>query len=56
MKCLKSWTKNFFQEHAGPTDIISFLEIYDYEEISITKRDVYEQIAGLIKLLRNNWV
>jgi len=41
-------------EHAGPTDIVSFLEIYDDEEISMTKRDAYEQIAGLIELLRNN--
>lgn len=46
--------KFFSPEHSGPTDIVSFLEIYDDEEISMTKRDAYEQIAGLIELLRNN--
>jgi hypothetical protein len=39
-------------EHAGPADIVSFLEIHDEDEISMVKRDAYEQIANLIELLR----
>lgn len=39
-------------EHAGPVDVVSFLEIYDEEEISMIKRDAFEQIASLIELLR----
>ena len=39
-------------EHAGPADIVSFLEIYDEEEINMIKRDAFEQIASLIELLR----
>lgn len=38
-------------EHAGPIDIVSFLEIYDEEEIALTKRDAFEQISLLISSL-----
>lgn len=38
-------------EHAGPIDIISFLELYDDEDIEMTKRDSFEQIKRLIELL-----
>lgn len=39
-------------EHAGSADIVSFLEIYDDEEIEMTKRDSFEQINRLIQLLQ----
>lgn len=39
-------------EHAGPADIVSFLEIYDEEEISMIKRDAFEQIASLIEFIK----
>ena len=39
-------------EHSGPTDVVSFLGILDEEENDMIKRDVFEQISGLIKLLK----
>lgn len=39
-------------EHAGPADVVSFLELYDEEEISMIKRDTYEQIVSLIEFLK----
>jgi hypothetical protein len=40
-------------EHAGPADIVSFLELYGDEDIEMTKRDSFEQINRLIELLQN---
>lgn len=37
--------------HAGPADVVSFLELSDSEEIELTQRDAYEQILTLLELL-----
>ncbi len=41
-------------EHAGPADIVSFLELYDEEEISMIRRDAFEQISSLIQTTNSN--
>ncbi|AIQ10770.1 hypothetical protein PDUR_01055 [Paenibacillus durus] len=38
-------------EHAGPVDIVSFLEVYDDEEIDMVKRDSFEQVNRLLGLI-----
>lgn len=38
-------------EHAGPKDIADFLDLIDEEEIEMIKRDAYEQIQALLKLI-----
>lgn len=37
--------------HAGPKDVADFLELVDDEEIDMIKRDAYEQVQALLKLL-----
>lgn len=39
-------------EHAGPADIVSFLELYDDEEIARVMRDAFEQVNRLLVLLQ----
>ncbi len=39
-------------EHAGPRDVVKFLEIGDVEEAEIVQRDVYEQVHLLISGIR----
>lgn len=38
-------------EHAGPKDVVDFLELEDDEEIEMTKRDAYEQVQALLRLI-----
>lgn len=38
-------------DHAGPKDVADFLELSDDEEITMVKRDVYEQIQALLNLI-----
>lgn len=40
-------------EHAGPVDVVSFLEIYEQEEIEMVKRDTFEHINRLVELLES---
>ena len=37
--------------HAGPKDVADFLELVDDEEIDMIKRDAYEQVQALLKLI-----
>ncbi len=37
--------------HAGPVDVAEFLELVGEEEIEIMKRDVYEQVQALLRLI-----
>jgi len=39
------------ENHAGPADVADFMDILDEEEIAMTRRDAYEQIKALIKLI-----
>ena len=38
-------------DHAGPKDIADFLGLTDEDEIEMTKRDAYEQMQALIRLI-----
>ena len=38
-------------DHAGPADVVAFLEIYDEEEQEIIRRDVYEHVARFLETL-----
>lgn len=38
-------------DHAGSKDIVDFLELADEDEIEMTKRDAYEQIQTLLRLI-----
>ena len=38
-------------DHAGPKDIVDFLELTDEDEIEMTKRDAYEQMQALVRLI-----
>ena len=37
--------------HAGPVDVAEFLELDGEEEIEMMKRDVYEQVQALLRLI-----
>lgn len=39
-------------DHAGPKDIADFLGLTDEDEIEMTKRDAYEQMQALVRLIR----
>lgn len=43
--------KFYSVNHAGPKDIVDFMELYDEDMITFTKRDAYEQIQTLINLI-----
>lgn len=38
-------------EHAGPVDVADFMDMEDEEEIAMVKRDAFEQIQELIRLI-----
>ena len=38
-------------DHAGPRDIVDFLGLTDEDEIEMTKRDAYEQMQALLRLI-----
>lgn len=38
-------------QHAGPQDVVDFLDLLDDEEIDIVKRDAYEQAQALLRLI-----
>ena len=38
-------------DYAGPKDVMDFLEINDSEEMEMIKRDAYEQVQALLKLI-----
>ncbi len=38
-------------DHAGPKDIVDFLGLMDEDEIEMTKRDAYEQMQALVRLI-----
>lgn len=38
-------------DHAGPKDVVDFLGLDDDEEIEMIKRDVFEQIQALLRLI-----
>ncbi len=38
-------------EHAGPKDVVDFLDLSDEDEIEMIKRDAYEQIQSLVSMI-----
>lgn len=38
-------------DHAGPTDIVSFLDIHDVEEGARVKQDAYQRVKYLLDRL-----
>ena len=39
------------ENHAGPKDVADFIDLEDEESIEMTKRDAYEQVQALLKLI-----
>lgn len=39
------------ENHAGPKDVVDFLDLDDEESIEMTKRDAYEQVQALLSLM-----
>lgn len=39
------------ENHAGPKDVVDFLDLEDEESIEMTKRDAYEQVQALLRLI-----
>ena len=39
------------ENHAGPNDVADFMDLEDEESIEMTKRDAYEQVQALLKLI-----
>lgn len=39
------------ENHAGPKDVVDFLDLIDEEESEMTKRDAYEQIQALLRMI-----
>ena len=39
------------ENHAGPIDVADFLDLEDEESIEMIKRDAYEQVNALLKLI-----
>lgn len=39
------------ENHAGPKDVVDFLDLIDEEECEMTKRDAYEQIQALLRMI-----
>lgn len=39
------------ENHAGPKDVADFMDLEDEESIEMTKRDAYEQVQALLKLI-----
>ena len=39
------------ENHAGPRDVVDFLDLDDEESIEMTKRDAYEQVQALLRLI-----
>lgn len=39
------------ENHAGPKDVVDFLDLDDEESIEMTKRDAYEQVQALLSLI-----
>ena len=37
------------EHHAGPEDVVQFLDLVDEEEIELTKRDEFEQGNALLR-------
>lgn len=37
------------ENHAGPEDVVQFLDLVDEEEIELTKRDVFERVNALLR-------
>ena len=44
----KLYEKFASEKHAGPKDVIDFLDLVDEDEIEMTMRDAYEQINALL--------
>ena len=44
----KLYEKFASEKHAGPKDVIDFMDLIDEDEIEMTKRDAYEQINALL--------
>lgn len=44
----KLYEKFASEKHAGPKDVIDFLDLIDEDEIEMTMRDAYEQINALL--------
>ena len=44
----KLYEKFSSEKHAGPKDVIDFMDLIDEDEIEMTKRDAYEQINALL--------
>lgn len=40
------------ENHAGPKDVVDFLDLVDEESIEMTKRDAYEQVQALLSLIK----
>ena len=49
--CKKLKDKFASPDHAGPTDIVAFLDISDEDEILRIKQDAYQRIKYLIDIL-----
>lgn len=39
------------ENHAGPKDVVDFLDLINEEESEMTKRDAYEQIQALLRMI-----
>jgi len=42
------------QDHVGPVDVAKFMDLDDAEEEELVKRDVYEQVQELLRLIRED--
>lgn len=39
------------QEHSGPSDVADFMDLLDEEDFAMIKRDAYEQVQALLRLI-----
>lgn len=39
------------ENHAGPKDVVDFMDLEDEEGIEMTRRDAYEQVQALLNLI-----
>ncbi len=52
--CQKLGEKFASPNHAGPVDIVTFLDIKEEDEMLRIKQDAYQQVKYLVEHLRNH--
>ena len=52
--CQKLSDKFASPEHAGPVDIVSFMDIEDKEEAELVRQDAYQRVKYLIDFLKDD--